>query len=576
MIDKRNFLFSILSLSILLSPSCTPARPVDQDLAGFGYKEVFLPQGMGKQAKEMGLNSIDIDWGIWGHNMANVLPENVSPSVYAKINESTIKSQFCFSSNRLYDYITEYISDNYSSLEPTRFAIIPNDNDVVCMCIKCVTAGNTEEDASPAVINMIKRLSERFPYHTFYTSDYRTSSSLPKESLPGNSGVIISAMTYPMSYNPGMPEEKFMDRIDAWNTKTDNILIWDYINNFDDYFTPYPNLGIMQARLKNYQKHNVNAVFLNGSGSDASSFSNLKTIVLGELLKNPDTDWRTLLKKKAVELYPVTGETIADFMLAQEDYVKENGFSLPMYEGVAVARKTYLPEERFIEFFDKLMALRDRTKDEERRYIDKLLPKLALTRLELNRIDKVKEGSETYLSLMEKLKEQNVEAYNESGWLVENYIKDYRNMLEHAEEMEGKNKLKGEQLKALTPLDPDYSDISILTDGFLGMPSNYHNGHLITTPEKMTEISIPVKPGASKLRVWLSYIPGYKIFLPSSVFITGDGLEKTIVNPAYPKDYMGHYPVDFNLPGNIKGPITLTLVKDPEKRSMAIEEIEME
>lgn len=575
MLNKRNILFTSLSLGILLFPACTPARPVDQDPNAFGYREVFLPQGMGKNAKQLGLNSIDVDWGIWGHNLGTVLPEKHSESVYAKVNEATLKNQFCFSSNRLYDYITQYIDDNYSMFDHTRFSIIPNDNDIVCLCIKCVNAGNTEDNASPAVFNMVKKLAAHYPNHKFFTSDYRTTREVPSDSLPSNAGVMISAMPYPFSYLPNPEKDKFLATIDKWKGKTDNILVWDYINNFDDYFTPYPNIGLMQDRLRNYKEHNVSAMFLNGSGADASSFSNLKTIVLAELMKNPEADWQKILKEKAMEIYPVTGETVADFIIAQEDYVKSHGLTLPLYEGVAVAERTYLPVDMFVNFHDKLLQLREKASGSEREYLNKLIPKLALTRLELKRINGDIYGAEELLESMERLKQMKVETYNESGWLVENYIKDYRFLLDHAKETEGKNLLKGEKLKALTPLDPDYTDTSILTDGLLGMPSNYHNGHLINTPEKFTRISIPNKPGASSVKVWLSYIPGYKIYLPQSVMLSADGMEAVTVNPTYPKDYSGHYPVEFRIPSNVHGPLTLTLEKDPEKRSMAIEEIEM-
>ena len=193
----------------------------------------------------------------------------------------------------------------------------------------------------------------------------------------------------------------------------------------------------------------------------------------------------------------------------------------------------------------------------------------------MNRLNGDVSDSERFLVMLDKLQERDVDSYNESGWLVENYKKDYYTLMNHAREMEGKNLLKGEKLKALTPLDEDYSDISIITDGLLGMPSNYHNGHLITTPEKKTEISIPYMPGASKLIVWLSYLPGYKIYLPESVSLAGGGVQKVTVNPTYPKEYTGHYPVEFQIPENATGPFILTLTKDPEKRSMAIEEIEM-
>ena len=556
-------------------PACTPARPVDQDPNGFVYREVFLPQGMGANAESLGLNSIDVDWGIWGHNLGEVLPEKHSESVYAKENDATLKSQYCFSSARLYDYITQYIDDNYSSSDHTRFSIIPNDNDIVCLCIKCKEAGNTAGNASPAVTNLVRKLAARYPNHKFYMSDYRTTQALPEDSLPSNAGVMVSAMSYPMTLKHTPEQDAFMEKLDKWGSKTNNILVWDYINNFDDYFTPYPNLGIMQDRLQNYKKHNVTAMFLNGSGSDASSMSNLKTIVLAELLKNPNADWQTILSEKAVALYPVTGKTIADFMLNQENFVKGNQAVLPLYEGVRAAKNTYLPEDLFVNFHNTLLKQREKTTGEERKYLDKLLPKLAFTHLELNRINGDFNDSELLLDELSKLKSMKVDAYNESGWFVESYLKDYRFMLDHAWETSSSNLLKGEKLKALTPLDPDYSDLSIVTDGLLGLPSNYHAGHLINTPEKETSIQIPHKPGATKLKVWLSYLPGYKVYLPAKVRLSGAGAEIKEVNVSYPKEYTGHYPVEFDLPANNNGPMTLTLVKDPEKRSMSIEEIEM-
>ena len=145
-------------------------------------------------------------------------------------------------------------------------------------------------------------------------------------------------------------------------------------------------------------------------------------------------------------------------------------------------------------------------------------------------------------------------------------------MLDYQAESKG-NLLKGEQLVAITPLDPDYSDISILTDGMLGIPSNYHNGNLIMSPANHTKIAIPSVKGLKKLRVCLIYNPAYRVALPEEVILTASGKEIGRVEPEYPSENTGHVFVDFKVPSN-PGSLVLTLIKDPEVHSMAVDEIE--
>lgn len=569
----------IFLVGLLMTTSCSHARQFEQDStnSAFRYREIYLPEGIGKGADELGLNSLDLDWGLWGHNLGKVLPEDPSDSVFARVNGDISKKQFCFSSIQLFDYISDFIIDNYGYEGKTRFSIIPNDNDIVCLCEECVLAGNTEGYAAPSVYALVNKLAAKFPNHIFYTSDYRTVSGPPENVMPANTGVLVSAISYPHTYQSTSAEEKFMGILSAWKEKTGRIMVWDYINNFDDYFTPYPILGVMQGRLKNYKKNNVTGIFLNGSGEDASSFSKLKSIVLAELTANPDADWRQILKDHSLKLYPSTGQLIADFIIDQEEYLMNNGRTLPLYEGVPVAVNTYLPEERFMEFYEEITKKMSQASQDEKNDLKILLAELALTRLELNRIHGSIGESEKLLKDLENLQKEGIKYYSESGWSLENYIDDYRFILKDYKDTNKKKLVKNISLEALTPLDEDYSDITILTDGLLGIPSNYHNGHLITSPESATkiEIKIPELSAPATLEVWLSYNPGFKINLPEKIIIESAELGEIIKEPVYPVKPTGHVALRYDLPAGISSPLMLTIQKDPGTRSMAIEEIRL-
>lgn len=540
----------------------------------FEYAEVYLPEHGSEEYKALGLQNLDDEWGLWGHNLEKILPENPTVTIFARdANGVTRREQYCFSSDRLYSYICDYIDSKYDASESVRFAILPNDNAVVCNCSVCVAAGNTSSDATPAVMNMIKRLAAHYPNHTFFTSHYATTSTVPSQRMPENTGVLISAIDYPLTSVSGKAENDFALLLSRWKGVTDKVYVWDYVNNFDDYFTPYPVLTAMQRRLRLYRDMGVRGVFFNGSGYDYSSLSRLKTHLLSAMLDNPDIDWREELYKKSKELYPVNGKLIADFMAAQEDYVASKGKELPLYEGISKAIDTYLPVDRFVIFQDLLTQNLDFTNGNEKKELSVLDKALQMTRLELMRRNGNVAGYQQRLNKLTSIEDEDVRVYSETYWTIHSYVRDYKYLANKAEIDVATNKLKGAELTRFSGLDPQYSDLSVLTDGLLGMPSNYHNGIVVASPEGRWNIGVP-NVGANKLRVWLVYNPSLKIDLPTEVrLFSGDNFVAKAV-PDVPADRSGHTCVEFDIPGWVGKLLTLTFYADDNVRTIAFDEIE--
>ena len=548
---------------------CTDGH-ADSHAGVFEYNEIYLPGSGTKEAKHLGLDDLNSSWGLWGHNLGSVLPSHPYQTVYAKGPNIASHSQFCFMSDHLFEYISEYVRNNSSA---TRFAILPNDNGSVCQCAKCKEEGNTGDDASPAVFNMIRRLAARFPDKIFFTSYYQTTRSLPDEPLPENAGVLISTMEYPLCTVATPQEQSFLRLLDDWAEKTDRLYVWDYINNFDDYFTPFPVFGIMQRRLQLYAGAGVKGVFLNGSGPDYSTFSRVKMHILAALLHDPQADWRSQLPALCRKFYPVAGDAVSRFMLEQEDHVAELGKKLPLYEGVARALETYLPEAAFVAFYDELLSLLPEMEEAEQAEMEKLLGALSMTRLELLRIHGDTDGCAGFVDRLTRFSEE-INYYNESCWSVSGYLRDYAFMLDRAAAAGDDNLLRGVRLTPLTPLDPDYSDISILTDGLCGLPSNYHCGNLLSSADYSLSIAVPYVKGMRRIRVGLTHNQAYRIALPLRVgLFSGGNCIETIVPRKDPVN-TGHSFVEFALPSSLSGTLVLTFVRNPEVHTMSIDEIE--
>ena len=569
---KRNYSQLLLIVAAMLFLGCNHASSDDE--TAFEFRGIYLPEALGDGARRLGLNTLD-DWGIWGHNLTKVLPANPSRTVFATIEGRSTTEQFCFSSDQLYKYIEDYIVDNFGENRAKRFSIMPLDNTISCLCQQCVAKGCTTNDASPAVFAMIERLARRFPSHYFFTSYYLTTRSLPRTPLPSNAGVLYSSIRYDLCANATPREEETTDFLRQWAEKTSLIYVWDYIDNFDDYFTPFPVFSIMQRRLRLYREAGVRGVFLNGSGEDYSTFSQLRTRVLAALMRDPDSDWEQVLKQESAELFPIAGTVISDFMISQEKFVVDKGLKLPLYEGVPVALKSYLDKEAFVRFYDELARLLPRTQGDEKCEVQKMYQAMALTRLEIMRIEGEPDGCQPLLSQLEQLSDNNVRTYSETYWNVGSYSSEYKSMMNDYQASKGSNRLHGLKLTALTKLDDDYQDLSILTDGLAGLPSNYHCGHLISTANPHLRIAIPPQPGAKRLRVGLTSNPQFHIGLPSRVYLNSGGREIASAKPTVTTGLPQRVVVDLDIPSGTDGSIILTVVRNPDEKSMAIDEIQV-
>ena len=570
---KTCFTKCVVLITALLLVNCTHTKQPEA-YSPFEYRDIHFSTWDADESIPLSLNSVDCDWGIWGHNLSVVLPEKPSSDVYAKTGNSVNPDQFCFSSDALYNYIKKYIKQHYGTNKLMRFAILPYDNDIVCLCKKCVELGNTENDASSAIYNLLERLTRQFPNHLFFTSYYRTACGLPSRTLPDNAGVLISAIDFPLCACKTSKEDEFMAILDQWSAFTNRIYIWDYISNFDDYFTPFPIFSIFQHRLKLYDAAGVKGIFMNGSGHEYSTFNMIKKQIMAFLLSNPNADWRSLLREFCQERFPVTGDVICDFMLKQEDMVVKQEETLSLYEGIPQAVKTYLPADEFVSFHNKLLSLLPETNDREHEMVEIISRATMFTRLELNRIAGDTVGCERMLDELAQLPEKGIVAYSEAGGTIDSYVEDYRYMLRRAKETRGNNLLKGIELEPLTALDLDYNDISILTDGLLGLPSSYHCGQMLSSATPALRIAIPHVQGLKLLRVNMTKNSIYHISLPLRVILTVDGHEIGNIIPKPLSSNLQRAVAEFNIPSNCDGKMVLIVYRDQDDRTMALDEIE--
>lgn len=416
-----------LILPLIWLTSCSEATG-----SAFTLRSIYSPTNAQEEVRRhYATHHVDYDWDLWGHNLKKIVGTQADRTVYATVADTLCRAQYCFSSERLYHIIEDYILDQYGEGTPTysaRICIMPQDNKLACTCRRCLAAGNSAGNATPAVTRMLTRLAKRFGRHQFYTSSYHSTRAVPEQPLPDNVGVFISAIDLQLrcDFTQAKGYRHFVSTVQQWRSKTRQLYVWDYERNYEDYLSPFPCLYAMQARLKLYRELGVDGVFINGSGDEYSSFDDMQTVVLAQLLQNPDTDIDTAVRDYYRRYYPVTANLITDYYLQLEHRTRSTNHLLPLYGDMTEMLESYLDAQEFTRWRRDLDKASKMCSGEERHRLNYLLTALSFTQLQLLRThalppdEQLEQDMREVLSGHKELK--GMEYYSETYRKIDDYL----------------------------------------------------------------------------------------------------------------------------------------------------------
>ncbi|MBF01221.1 MAG: hypothetical protein CMP77_14780 [Flavobacterium sp.] len=498
----------------------------------FEYREPYFPDNFNKEYRRRNMTqTLEEEWGLWGHNIGKAVPYN--EKMFAVIDGEINEEQYCFTSPELKDALAAYIKNNPAGTGAQRYMIMPNDNMLVCQCDRCTAAGNTKNNASPAVFSLLNKLAKQFPDRQFFSTAYMTTQKSPDFKLEKNAGVMLSSMDFPKGVILGESDKKneVEAAITGWKKVTDKIYLWDYAVNFDNYFEFYPTVSIAQKNLQFYKSRGVTGVFMHGSEDRYSAFSGVKCYLYAKLLQDTDTNIKRHASNYFSTLFPQSGRLLFDYYSKAEQLAAESKKQHDIYGGMAQARKKYLDASGFDAFYDKIIHQYDTIQGEERKSLQPLLLAFTFQKLEMMRTSGLKDGGyanmqndkvlikpETVklLARLKQLKaETGIEVYNETGATLTQYIEDWQQLLDNGY----KNLLYNKKVQVLSEMDEDYADIRMLNDGATGFTDYYNNWMLFTKDALRVKADAAQVNGATSIVMNFLHDPRHKIYLPQRVVV---------------------------------------------------------
>ena len=220
-----------------------------------------------------------------------------------------------------------------------------NDNYNECQCDSCRAENARYGASSGTLIAFVNRVARMFPDKTISTLAYQYTRSAPTGIKPEpNVNIMLCSIecnrSKPLATDP--TSASFVKDIEDWGALTDNIIMWDYVVQFRNLVSPFPNLRVLQPNIQLFVKNNIRMMFQQGCGANVGEFGELRTYLIAKLLWNPDCNIDSVMNDFLDGYYGAAGRDIRTYIDTMHDALERSGAGLGIYGYPYDAFNSYL------------------------------------------------------------------------------------------------------------------------------------------------------------------------------------------------------------------------------------------
>lgn len=419
--------------------------------------------------------------GYWVHTFNRLLPSSEfgekHPEYYSYFDGKRHPgkaSQWCLTNPEVFEIVAHRVDSIFkANPECNIISISQNDGHTYCQCDECRAINEREGSLSGTIITFLNKLAARFPDKEFSTLAYLFSVNPPKyvKPLPN-----VNIMLCDIECNREVPlvenSQSFVNALEGWAAKTNNIFVWDYGINFDNYVMPFPNFHILGENMRLFHKNHVQMHFSQISSIRGGDFAEMRSWVVSKLMWNPYQDEEKLVHTFLKGYYGDAAPYLYQYLKLMEGALLGSGHRLWIYDSPVSHKEGMLKPlllKRYAALFDKAEAAVAGDSLLLARVQRSRLP-LLYSELEIARTfnEKDVDALNAQLDYFEKqVTRYGVKTLNERGNSPLEYCELYRKRYLPSTE---KNLALGAKVSYLTPLPERYAPLgkTALTDGLFG------------------------------------------------------------------------------------------------------------
>ena len=285
------------------------------------------------------LNDLD-DWGLFVHTFKTLVPPEKyfhdHPEYFSENNGVRVAdAQLCLSNPDVYRIVADELRRRIEANPSARYwSVSQNDTYVPCQCAACRAVDSAEGSPSGSILRFVNRLAGEFPDKTISTLAYLYSRAAPLHTKPEPN---VNIMLCSIECNRSRPiaedlnSASFVKDVKDWSRLTHNIFLWDYVVQFRNLLSPFPNLRTLQPNIRFFVDNGITSVFEQGVAQMQGEFAELRIYLLAKLLWNPNLDFDSVMDDFLTGYYGDAAPFVRKYIDDMHDALERSGEDLSCY-----------------------------------------------------------------------------------------------------------------------------------------------------------------------------------------------------------------------------------------------------
>jgi hypothetical protein len=305
-------------------------------------------------------------WGTWVHTFNHLVPPEIyfkdHPEYFALRDGKRLPTQLCLSNPDVVKVVIQNLRRQIARHPEARYwSVSQNDNRQYCMCDECRALDEKEGAHSGTMLNFVNQVAAEFPDYMISTLAYEYTRKAPATIKPlKNVNIMLCSIEVrrdrPIETADDSMCVSFVKDVSDWGRIAGDIIVWDYVIQFNNLVSPFPNLQVLQPNLQFFTKNGVTAMFEQGNREVGGEFAELRTYLISKLLWDPYANSDTIINDFLKGYYGEAGKHIRQYIDEMREALISSDQPLKIFGSPVEAEVSYLRPEliaRYKQIFDE-------------------------------------------------------------------------------------------------------------------------------------------------------------------------------------------------------------------------------
>jgi len=290
------------------------------------------------------------DWGMWVHTFNELVSPQIyytsHPEYFAMVKGKRLPTQLCLSNPAVLELTVQNLRKKIAQKPAAKYwSVSQNDNRNYCTCDNCKMLDEREGSPSGSIINFVNQVADQFPEKMISTLAYEYGRHAPKTLKPRDNVNIMLCSIEAYRDKPIKSDTSsagFVKDVQDWGKIAKDIIVWDYVIQFNHLLSPFPNLRVLQPNIQFFTENGVNAMFEQGNREVGGEFTALRSYLISKLLWDPYLDVDSVMNDFLFGYYGAAGKPIREYIDLMHDELTKGGKPLRIFGSPNEASATYL------------------------------------------------------------------------------------------------------------------------------------------------------------------------------------------------------------------------------------------